>query len=64
MGASVSQAQDKRLLTQDTAMDKDTSKTYGRHSRTRKPKTAMGKIGTVYPQPMLWRNLWGFKVYI
>ena len=34
------------------------------HSRTRKPrKTNFGKIGTVYPQPVLWWCLWGFKVY-
>ena len=29
------------------------------HVNPKKPTT--GKIGTVYPQPMLWRRLWGYK---
>ena len=46
----------------NTCIVKNQNKIREHHSRTRKPrKTNFGKIGTVYPQPVLWWILWGFK---
>ena len=39
----------------NTCIVKNQNKIREHHSRTRKPrKTNFGKIGTVYPQPVLW----------